>query len=309
MRSRELCEFEKRISEINNRLSHFNFISKQFLLDNEKRLQNNLKKDVPEVYLENPCASQFNINIGEVEDKAIETTNYLLDTVFVFANTQFEVYLLDVYNFVRNNFDNSLPEPPDSKIYQTILEGLNVDIENDIENLFSSSYEYFKLRRNAIMHRKTEKRFQGALELLVTGQFRNDPDKLKLFRKSQLNGQELNREWKSYTKSIDDKNIRSYTIRNLSFTNRELSHFTFSELTDFLNFLRLYAKMIDFAILSKIERKKLVEYCLGKYDSYYLRDHTKDSAEKFRSSFTRISRIELNLQLTEEEILSHQKGV
>ncbi|MEY5049982.1 MAG: hypothetical protein RLZZ175_3341, partial [Bacteroidota bacterium] len=44
MRTIELCKFEKKISEINNNLSHLIFVFNQFSLDNNSLLKENQEK-------------------------------------------------------------------------------------------------------------------------------------------------------------------------------------------------------------------------------------------------------------------------
>ena len=300
MRTRHLSEFEKNISEINNNFSHAIFVFRQFNIDNSERVSAHAGKLTMEVYPKNEYACQFNVRLTEIDGQAQKTLDYVLDTFFVFTNTQFEVYLKDVYLFIKRNFLTELPEIPESKVYSTILENLNINIEADIENLFVSTYEYFKLRRNAILHRHKDRRFQGALESLTTGSFKKDK-KNKLFRDNQFNGAELNLNWTQYKLMLKDRRLMGYKIESFDFSLRNASRFSTHDLIDVFNFYRLYAGRIDTVILQKIPRTSLLSFCLSKYEESYgnLKSNT---FEQFSKQFGRICKFELNLKVDRIEI-------
>lgn len=302
MRTIELINFEKSISEINNNLSHTIFVFEQFSLYNKAISNKDLDKLTTEVYVHNKYSSQFNVKLKDIEESAQKTLEYVFDTLFVFTNTQFEIYLKDIFLFIKDNFELSLGELPQTKVYNTILEKLDIDIEIDLDNLFTSTFDYFKLRRNAIMHRHKNKYFQGALEDLIKGSFKKK--KLGLFRANQLNGIQLDSEWKKYS----DRLSKGHTIRNFSFSNSSISKFSLEDLIDVFNFYRLYVSKIDELIVSKINRKELVEYCYKKYTECYS-DFNNHTHEKYMKAFKRTSIFELNLRLTDDEVQSFYNGV
>lgn len=303
MRTRQLCEFETKISEINNHLSHTIFVFKQFSLDNKLKAEKQPDELTPQVYVENEFKEQFNVKLKDIDEQAEKSLNYIFDTFFVFTNTQFEVYLKDIYLFVRNNSQLSLGEPPETKVYETILARIGVDMETEIDNLLVSTYYYFRFRRNAIMHRDKNRRLQGALEDLIKGKNPNG-----LFRTKQLNGAELNLNWKRYTKAQDDKKVKGYTIRTFDFANKEVSKFTLPELYDLFNFFRLYAATIDKIILNKIDRKYLLTHLIKQHQKNY-GTYKVETLQKFATKFQRTNILELNLQLTSEEIETIYNGV
>lgn len=303
MRTRQLCEFETKISEINNHLSHTIFVFKQFSLDNKLKAEKQPDELTPQVYVENEFKEQFNVKLKDIDEQAEKSLNYIFDTFFVFTNTQFEVYLKDIYLFVRNNSQLSLGEPPETKVYETILARIGVDMETEIDNLLVSTYDYFRFRRNAIMHRDKNRRLQGALEDLIKGKNPNG-----LFRTKQLNGAELNLNWKRYTKAQDDKKVKGYTIRTFDFANKEVSKFTLPELYDLFNFFRLYAATIDKIILNKIDRKYLLTHLIKQHQKNY-GTYKVETLQKFATKFQRTNILELNLQLTSEEIETIYNGV
>jgi len=308
MRTIELCNFEKNISEINNNLSHTIFVFKQFSIDNKERNTKNPNELTTKIYTENEYSSQFNVKLKDIDEQAQNSLDYIFDTLFVFTNTQFEVYLKDVYLFIKENFIPSLPEPPDTKVYETILERLDIDIETELDNLFVSTFDYFRFRRNAIMHRHKTKRFQGALEDLVKGTFAKDKKKKILFRENQLNGQELDLKWRQYSQNLKSQGLKGYSIQNFNFSNRDLSKFSVTDLFDIFSFYRLYAAKLDLLILEKIEKSKLTKYCHKQYKEFY-GETKEETIEKFSSRFVRISKLVLNLEVEEKEVEEIFNGV
>ena len=158
------------------------------------------------------------------------------------------------------------------------------------------------------MHRHKDKRFQGALEYLVKGSFTKDKKKKVLFREAQLNGIELDMQWKQYSKKLESENRNDYTIQSFSFKNRDVSKFTPQELFDVFNFYRLYATRIDTQILAQFERQELLNFCLTKYKETYGMPKKK-VYKLFYAKFRRTSLFELNIDFLDEEIEKAYNGV
>lgn len=295
MRTNQLCDFEKKTSEINNHLSHTVFVFKQFSIDNDVKTAGQPNDLTTKVYTANDYARQFNVKLKDIGDQADKSLDYILDTLFVFTNTQFEVYLKEVYLFAKNNSQLKLGELSENPDNETILERIGIDQEIEIDNLFVSTYEYFRYRRNAIMHRDKERRLQGALEDLIKGKNPNE-----IFRKKQFNGAELNLKWRRYTKALDDANAKGYTIRTFDFANRDVSRFSLTDLFDVFNFYRLYAATIDKLVLGKIERNYLLKYLVKRHQENY-GGKKEETLQSFTSRFQRTNILELNLTLTNEE--------
>lgn len=309
MRTSELCNFKTRIAEINNNLSHVLFVFKQFSIDNESNFKKKKSLFTTEVYASNPFAEQFNVKLGNLESQAQTSLEYILDTLFVFTHTQFEVYLKDVYLFCKHNSTLKLVDLPNTKIYDNVMHELNIDVEKDIDNLLVSTYEYFRYRRNAIMHRDKSKRFQGALKSLVTGKKKKDnfDTSDEQLRENQLNGTELNTHWNRYREDLIARNQKAYTVHSFNFANRDLSVFSLTELLDVFNFYRLYASIIDGLVLSKVPKESLLNYCLIKHKEFYGQELESDF-EKFKNRFKRSCIFALNINATDEEILKVHNG-
>ena len=244
MRTPPLFDFQKNLSEINNNLSHTIFIFQQFEIDNKNLIKSSPEKFTTEHYLDNDYSHQFNVRFKDISEQAQKSLDYIYDTFFVFTNTQFEVYLRDAYLFVKNFSSKKLGEPPESKVYETVLEQLNIN-DADIGDLFVSTYQYFVHRRNAIMHRDKSKRLHGVMEDLIKGRDykgkkntsnRRKNEKLK---ENQLNGNELNLQWKQYRETLAKEKKKGYKIETFDFAKRDISSFILNDLFDIFNFYRL----------------------------------------------------------------------
>ncbi|MDO7846988.1 hypothetical protein Q5H92_11510 [Hymenobacter sp. M29] len=308
MRTSELCDFEKALSEMNNNLSQIVFVFEQFFISNKDNISKHPEMLTTKKYSENKYASQFNVKLKDLNNQASLSLDYVFDSLFVFAYAQFEIYLKDVYLFVKDNINHDLSELPESRLYEVVLERLGIDTKNDIDNLFVSTFHYFKLRRNAIMHRDKSRRFQGALEYLIKGSFSKDPDKRKLFSDNQLNGKQLNAEWKKYVANLKSLGQKGYAVKTIDFAAKDISKVLLSDLFDVFNFYRLYAETIDEIIINKADRSKLLNFCKTKYDEFYPNVAGEDF-ESFSKKFGRISKIALNLTVEKHEAEKIYSGV
>ncbi|WP_419699033.1 hypothetical protein [Mucilaginibacter sp. NFX135] len=296
MRSQSLVDFHKSVSELNNHLSHTLFVFKQFKIDNQTLIGSKPNLRTIAAYKENEMAPQFDVTLNKLAESADVTLDYILDTFFVFINTRFEVYLIGLQNYVKANFDDMLPEPPDNHIYEKVLENFGINPEVQFGTLFTSTFSYYKLRRNATMHRDKKRRYQGLLERLIKG----TPD--EKLAANQLSGAALNNEWQSYVKG----QTKCHAVRNTDFTNKDLTRFGLPELIDVFNFYRLFAELIDSEVMGKQDRVKLLKYCHKCYKEFY--NFPDDLLyESFAPKFLHICKLKLNLIPEQDEIKKYFK--
>ena len=214
--------------------------------------------------------------------------------------------------FVKNFSSKKLGEPPESKVYETVLEQLNIN-DADIGDLFVSTYQYFVHRRNAIMHRDKSKRLHGVMEDLIKGRDykgkkntsnRRKNEKLK---ENQLNGNELNLQWKQYRETLAKEKKKGYKIETFDFAKRDISSFILNDLFDIFNFYRLYSSLIDKLIMKNFNTDELTEYCKKRY----LEKHgsKKLSLAKFKFLFCLESKFSINLKFTDSELEQIYNGI
>lgn len=171
MRSEELLTFQKDISELNNRYSYFLFISEQFLSDSKLKLKgfttgNLLSLSTEDIFSDNKYSSQFKIPVSKLEEETVLTKEFILRSLFLLSYFQFEIYLKDIYNFVKS-YKSELPEIQSKKSMIT-------QIENNFDNLFDTltqkdldTIEFLRLLRNALVHRASISLAKKELRCLV----------------------------------------------------------------------------------------------------------------------------------------------
>lgn len=285
MRSSKLSFFLNRISEVNNYLSHILFVLEQFDLDNKSLLTNKKKKEklTTEIFSNNIQSETHNVKLRFLDDQKLQSIDFLKNTVFINVNTQFEVYLKDVYLFKKENFDKGLKELNKFKVYETFIENLNLNTA--ISELNKSTYDYFVLRRNALVHRDKTKLYQGELA-----------DKIK------ADGKELNKKWFDYSNQLKTDNSKGHTINNFNFSKKDLSTFTFDELISTINFYRLFAIQIDNLIMNDLNEDKVKQYLCTEFKLIYPENKIIEDYSYFLKKFNHFSNNELNIQLDEDDL-------
>ena len=286
MRSSKLSFFLNRISEVNNYLSHILFVLEQFDLDNKPLLTNKKKNEklTTEIFSKNIQSETHNVKLSFLNEQKLQSIDFLKNTIFINVNTQFEVYLKDVYLFKKENFDDGLKELNKFKVYETFIENLN--LTDAISDLNRSTYDYFVLRRNALVHRDKTKLHQGELA-----------DKIK------EDGKALNKNWFNYSNQLKANNSKGYTINNFNFSKRDLTTFTFDELINTINFYRLFAIQIDNLIVTDLNQDKVKEYLCAEFKTIYSDNKIYDDYSFFLKKFNHFTNNELSTQLEEEDLL------
>ena len=282
VRSPKLPFFLNRISEANNYLSHLLFVLEQFDLDNNSLLTNKKRQSelTTVVFKNNKQAKIHNVKLSFLNEQKNESIDFLKNTVFININTQFEVYLKNIYLFKKENFDANLKELNKFKVYETFIE--NLGLSNKLSELNKSTYDYFVLRRNALVHRDKTKLHQGEFA-----------DKIK------SDGKVLNRNWKNYSKEIKNNNLKSHTVDNFNFSTKNVNTFNFDELISTMNFYRLFSMEIDNLIVKELNNDCIHKYLFTKFKTIYPDIETFNI---FSKKFSHFSNSELNLEIKPKEL-------
>lgn len=234
IKTRQLKAFLDQISELNLHFSHLLFLSEQFVLDHQTRIDDTVKEDsdalTNALFSENRFQPQFNSHLSSLLGKkgqVEKTKNFLFESLFIFACVQFEVYLKDVYQKFACELESSstLPDLKAQKILQQIVENLDLELEDK----YFLSAEYTRLRRNSLLHRGSGKIFKGELATFV-----------------KERGTWLNQTWQ------DDTELN---FQELDFASKNIEAFGGSELIDVYNLMRRVAESIDSCITAKYARE------------------------------------------------------
>ena len=97
MRSLELNQFRRNLSDVNTHLSHYVFIQKQFLIDNEEKAKKTPDKFTDEIYTTNEYKSQFKVKLSELEFHLFKTSSFIYDSLLAFCFLGVENYLRGIY--------------------------------------------------------------------------------------------------------------------------------------------------------------------------------------------------------------------
>lgn len=136
-----------------------------------------------------------------------------------------ETIMLVLENFKIISYDK------EKKKY-IVRDGLRYLKQKDIDTL-----EYFRLRRNTVVHRNPKDRFKGSIEDFV-----------------KKEGESLN----SYWQASDP--MRKFDVLSLNFTNSNLNFTDLMELVNFLNILRHILILVDQEILQILNEKEWAKF-------------------------------------------------
>lgn len=162
MKTIELRNFYKELSELNNGLTHYTFVWNQFNIDYFEIL-----KSLPDTYtsnyfLTNPYKRKHNIKLIDLENEHIKTNKTLIEGIFLLTYSYFESYLKNVFEFSQN-IDETI------KCIETKLDGVEDDLilfdkivnrieidRNDFDLNILNTLDYLRLKRNRLTHTNSQ---------------------------------------------------------------------------------------------------------------------------------------------------------
>ena len=247
MKSRQLVRFHENLSDLNTNYSHFLFIAEEFANQSKGILDKYPEgTEIKDVFKDNPYASQFNVKVGLLDFELENTKQFILRGLFLLSYFQYEVYLRDIYNYLKLSISN-LPElSPKVAVNTQITNNLGLESLDPDER---DTMEYLKLRRNALVHRDSTRVSQGELLDIV-----------------KQKGKALNTYWEKRSQSKKEP-----TITSLDFTEKgeELYHLRDREVIDMLNIIRRLSERVDEYMLSKIDPKKFRDTIREDFEKTY----------------------------------------
>lgn len=274
MTSLFLKEFRTKLSELNNTVSHYIFIWEQFHEDHKNTLKSKAEELVTTAFPANKNSQQFNVKLGTLTSTDIKTYNLILKSLFLFAYTEFEIYLKSIYEFSRK-INPSLPTLSlREKMPDEVLNLLNIDIETTLEREEILTFDYIRLRRNRFVHSAGETK--GDLADLI----RNKGHLLQKFWNKKLkNG-----------------------MFGIDFQSSSTELFTNEELFDLINIWRALVGKIDTLICSQMNRKELILQLKRDFSTNNKLKIKAWSNERKSDKFCQYCNFLFNLSLKSEEI-------
>ena len=240
MRTKQLLNLHKELSELNCHYSHYLFISEQFSKENSELIKRNGEQFVETVYKENIFASQFNVRLNELPQEIEKTKQFIIRSFYLLSFSNFEIFCRDIYHFIAQFKKLAELHTKYSPINQIIE---NLSLKDDFSKEEINTLIYLKLRRNALIHRDSKRAAQG-----------------ELIKHIKATGKDLNKFWRKQKVKITD----------LDFSRRN-NFFYCSEKTaiELINIIRRLAEKLDFTIIQKIDENKLLELIVNDFKSTY----------------------------------------
>jgi len=268
---RELCNG---IARLNNHLSHYFFLWEQFRIDNSSLILSNQSKRTTQVYPTNPMAAQFDIVLSNFYAANRETHLFILRSFFLLCFAHYEEYQRELYACCRKanpslseiNVRDTLPE----KIFEYL--GVSYDSLFTIEE--RNTISYLKLRRNQIMHGGGASK--GEIKEII-----------------RQKGTTLTRFWNAKLTN---------GIRGIDFAKEDLSTFSFDEIIDIINIVKVISEKIDIHVLKGIRTIDLLGVLKSTFMSEGDKNALKAESHKLRKKFSAYCRMNWSYNPTLAEL-------
>lgn len=162
MKSKEYREFLNSISELNNAVTHYDFVWNQFLVDYEELMKQQPSILTVDHFKLNPKAPRHRIKIGELHDEHNKTHDALLKGVYLMIWAYFEGYLKNIHRFAQK-VDPDVKElnqqsdggEQDGSLLDKVLNRIGLG-GNSVGDEIVDTLDYLRLKRNRLVHRNSE---------------------------------------------------------------------------------------------------------------------------------------------------------
>lgn len=279
MRTKNLLEFKNEVSKINNYQSQIKFVFEQFRIDNEGKLQierDNEKKFSADIYESNKYSEEFNVETNLIFSQLGDTKRFIFKSIYVFLYSRFEIFLRNEYHTAKYDLKLDVPEMGKFKIPETFFDNLNISILDEL----NITFEYLRLRRNALVHRTESKVAQGEISSFI-----------------KANGKKLNSFW-SEKKKI--KGVKGIKVKKIDFLDTNLEHFEEEEIIDVFNLYRVISEVIDKTFIEKFRREDWIGYLALKFKQQIENENSGKSITENEIKW--FANEQLNMGLNKEEI-------
>jgi hypothetical protein len=282
MRTEQIKEFELNLSDLNDCYSHYIFVWEQFSIDQAETIKKFSDKFTIEIYKGNSNSKQLNVSLSYLGRSHDETQNLILKSIYLLAYGYFENFLIRLHQFgqeldsrildLQQKIDTEDIE--DRKVFDKFLNRLNIDSKSNFDLLEIKTLDYFRLRRNRIIHRATST--QGTIIEIIN-----------------YHGKELNDFW--------DEKLRNkrYCI---DFTRKTIDEFDKLELFDILNIYRKLASKIDQLFIDKIGLTTIRNYILEQFIKSNSKDIKGFKDARKKSKFKMYCKTKFGYDITDYEL-------
>lgn len=278
---KELKNFHKVLSELNNSFTHYSFVWNQFSLDYSEILEKNPKTLTKDYFDTNPFKRKHNIRFGELSVEHSKTNEFLIQGIFLLIYTHFESYLKDLLVFSKKI--NEDIEPLELK-----LEGVENDFllvnkifnrikPNNIEPELVTTLNYIRLKRNRLIHSNSES-ISNSLNKLIKSE-----------------GKALNKYWNLKLPS---------ELQGINFSDKEnADQLAFRVIIDVINIFRGISNAIDKVVTDKLTKNSIVELeIIPKFKVAIRKKINGIKTERVVSKFVKYCQSEYSITVDEGQI-------
>ncbi|MBM7845586.1 hypothetical protein [Herpetosiphon giganteus] len=275
MRTEELMTLDKTLSRMNSELMLILFINEQFFLDHSDAINANHDKLTDTIFMNNKYNKKFNERNSRFFNISESSISIIFRSFYSYIFEAYKIYIENILYRSRDILKSSLVQKNKEFELDFLFRVLGSDKESHMLTDEVDTLDYFRLRRNKIIHQSGE--IQRELKDII-----------------EKKGLLLNKFW----------NNNKVVLKDLDFSSLSVTKLSELEIIDVIRIIRRICSKIDEAVLSRIPRDVIIQYVLTDFK----KDHIdkikklKQSEKRIKGMFCRILEQKFNLVITEHEL-------
>ena len=283
MKTIELRDFYKTLSELNNSFTHYSFVWNQFNIDYFEILEKNPETLTKDYFEDNPFKRKHNIKFSELDKEHSKTNQSLIQGIFLLIYTHFESYLKDLLLFAKT-VDNNIESlevklegvENDYMLIDKVFNRIGVDT-NQFQSELKFTLDYIRLKRNRLIHSNAENISNSLGDLIKS------------------KGKTLNKYWNSKLPS---------ELQRVNFNNKDnANELTFSIVIDIINIFRGVSNEIDKIVTEELTVNQITEkVIIPKFKTSIRKKINGIKEERVISKFVKYCQSEYSLKIVDEQI-------
>jgi|GEM_PF-7092917 len=276
MRTLYLVSLLKEISTINRGFMMSSFIGDDFLIKSSAQIAATPTALTSDAYKTNPHSKRFNFRLDHLPQELKDHQQFEFRSSFVFANSYFEAYVINLDGLVGRVAHKRLLIPSKDKgdtALELMFKSLGSSVALELGSVEHDTLRYIRLRRNEIVHRD-EEITDGLRRILGRGRSIMD-----YWEKHELN------------------------LSNLDLTVSVMDRFAELDLVGLFRLLRYLSAKIDERILELLGRQALIDFAWQEFKTVKKKEvnNLPQAFGKVRGSFAHELMINFQINMTEAD--------
>ncbi len=172
MKTAELREYYRILSDLNNSFTHYSLVWNQFSIDYKQMFEEKPDTLTKDYFNNNPYKRKHNIRFRELENEHSKTNKTLIKGIFLLIYTHFESYLKQILLFVHKvdssilAIENKLEDvETDFSLIDKVFNRIGVS-KNDLNPNLLLTLDYIRLKRNRLIHSNVQNISRSLNELI-----------------------------------------------------------------------------------------------------------------------------------------------